>query len=72
MGGNFNNMEHLREQNGIILYEYFCPVCQHFFWISRDPIEQLTCPFCGERALLNGELPIKEIEFEKEQNENYV
>jgi len=63
-------MEHLKNKNGIILYEYICHHCYDFFWISKYPTSQKICPFCGEVAWINGELPIKNIEFNEKKEDS--
>ena len=64
-------MEHLREQVGITLYEYFCD-CGHFFWISHFDSTKMYCPYCGEVAHLNGVLPITDIKFGDENEVQLV
>ncbi|MCD6429385.1 hypothetical protein J7L09_01685 [bacterium] len=58
-------MEHLKEKRIkraiIVLYEYYCPSCDHFFW-TIQPLDSLFCPYCMAEAYLNGEIPIKNIE----------
>jgi len=65
-------MEYLKNENGIILYEYICSHCHGFFWISKYSSSQKICPFCGGMALINGEFPIKEIEFNEKEEKNSI
>jgi len=63
-------MEHLKEEIGIILYEYVCDTCTNFFWISHLLTTELNCPHCSRKVYLNGVLPISEIKFKEEKEIN--
>lgn len=61
-------MEHLREKlTGITFYEYYCEMCNNFFWVSTFTHTELNCPHCSRKVHLNGVLPITNIEFQKEE-----
>ena len=58
------NLKELINKTPFIIYEYYCPGCDKFFWVSKEPEPTLFCPWCGEECAINGELPIKDIKFE--------
>jgi len=65
-------MEHLKRKFGIILYEYYCPLDDKFFWISKKPLSQLICPYCGKMVYINGEIPIKNMEIDEKKRKNTI
>ena len=57
----------INKRPGIVMYEYYCPICDKFFW-TTIPEKELICPFCGYPSSINGEIPIKKMEIHDNKN----